>query len=448
MKAHLVTRSSDATARLVALLASIGITLHLLQEGEEAPPRSVALYAATPGLDGWPNHHVRMPPFQMETPPPVWARSTPFAIAVRESSISSYLAFKQKEALGEKWKPEPRHLLTLPDSLKQVVDQYEAWVPGRTPATPWHIGGCRALSDETRSGLDAWLVWVERVYTPNLVDNVFARLSPICGDDRSLERALETGGGRCRVLVMACPSSNKAHTDSATQFVREKLVNAHEEFVALFDSIRPWVSGEIQFMVPGGDFVSHSVLKSCLHPFYWPAVAIIEERLGRTFTETDLRSDQNLGERSDQQVGASLEQAFNLANRKIVSRLSGTVACHWQDVVPWHYFDEALQLVRDEPELQLLVDRAYSEKVAKFASYQAIDRVMGGPVGRLRAAGNTGLYVGFALFLRDNPDVIVIDAEVDPEWWRRLDPYLSKIWGDHRPFIGAVTPRARQHWTY
>jgi hypothetical protein len=45
--------------------------------------------------------------------------------------------------------------------------------------------------------------------------------------------------------------------------------------------------------------------------------------------------------------------------------------------------------------------------------------------------------------------VLLIDTEVDDQFWRECLPVLKQIWGDdYRPFIASVDRTARQPWTY
>ena len=273
--------------------------------------------------------------------------------------------------------------------------------------------------------------------------------TPIFGDHEAVHRATVAGSGKARLVIMGCAPFNAPHTDVASTLQPKKARAARSAIRHLILDSQDYIS-EVLFVIAGGDFLTHEALKSSLHPFFWPDVSQIERSLGEKFSH-ETRLWGKTAERTDDEVAEAMEYGYALVANEILLPLQEDPqlrvpirAVRWTNLVGPEILDASWVLAQTN---QDLAQRIYRERVGTRFWYETIDRI-NPDAGLMRTVGNNAVYIATIFWAVQNPDSIIIDAEVDDQFWNGLKPLLQVLWADSEPFVASLPQYVCQPWAY
>lgn len=414
MDTVLVAHADDAIARTALDLVSFN---RVLIDTETPSPRHLALFGVESLRKGGflrvARH--RMPDESIAIP--AWAAEMPFVVAVNAQRLSDGSGFRQ--------------------ALAQVIDEYRQWAPWmKEPFAPWmpywHSGN-------PHKNFAAWQTRANEVIgMPTMRDVLEQRLQPVF--------AVRSETPVTRLVITGCALFNQPHTD-VTDFIpglkKKRVVEVLGNLIG--ECQKPLVD----FIVPRGDLLQ-SGLRAHFHPFMFMSLA----EAGAHVPEAGRLSARLFGlehahRRSDEEIARALERSGDAIVNLIARPLEETSRAAVRPRT-WHeyvgaYFPAARALAE---ECRDVAEAIYMKRVAtrpSYASFHKIDPQR----GLERTVANNIFYIAEAMYLRDNPDVGVVNCEFEDAFWKGLEPLLEReVWGSFRPLIGMAPRDVRQPWGY
>lgn len=376
---------------------------HIALFGSDAQFRNSFLRLAT--------HRMRSEGFAL----PEWASNMPFVVAVNSASQTSSREFSQ--------------------ALKNLATQFAAWEPWMrhtdAPWEPrWHEGQHEAFPSWRASA-------TETLPTRSIYARLSTRLSPVFKTGNNLDIG--------RVLITGCALFNAPHTDVVAEIperTRSRIVQGLGTLVAE-------IGCPVDFIVPGPELLDGR-LRDHFHPFVFMAVPDVEKQLSTQLgSRARLFGHAHWHERSDAEIAAALSASREGLVRGVVEPLAHNaaqpvIAKAWFDIIG-PYLEMATRLAETH---RTLAERIYLKRVETRPSYKSLHD-MDPTRGLRRTLANNVFYFAEALFLRDNPDVAIVNCEHEDTFWVGLEDALhNDVWGTWRPFIGMVPKHLRQPWGY
>ncbi len=418
MRLFFTAHAHDSVAlRALKLLGGDGHDISVLQPGAMATKSSIALFSVEQEVR---NRFLRLSPYRMAqegVAVPPWASETPFVVA-----ISSVSAVRYPDGFRS--------------ALRDMAKVYGTWEPWmKRPVAPWNP----AWHTSAHDGFAQWIGRARDAF-PNesCAKRLGYRLAPIfpVKEEREIRKLVVTG----------CALFNKPHTDVVDTMSPEKRL----EVVRGLESI---VSdsgvNDVRFVVPRSDLL-RSEFREHFHPFIFMDVADVSAHLGSGLVGTArLLGASHFHARSDAEVALALNRSGDALVRDVVVPLAEStgvpiVPVSWSDYIG-KYVVDAMGIVSKH---RAVAEEIYLERVRTRPSYASLHS-LDPERGLKRTLSNNVFYVAEAMFLRDNPDVAVVNCEFADTFWKGLEDVLSReVWGDFRPYIGMVPEPVRQPWGY
>jgi hypothetical protein len=353
---------------------------------------------------------------------PDWVVPTPFRVALRNGSHGCF-----------------------DEAIRRMGLNYSLWTPARAPA-PWRVES--GEGSNYTAEMTAWTELMQQCYVASMPEVLTSFTHDIIGGMKAAEHALDVGDGQVRVVVMGCAPFNGPHTDVTTSFLDRKLQAVRQQVGGLLEGLQTWSFSAEMLLVDGEFITGHEALRASMHPFFWEDVSTLETALGRKLSNPP-RLVGGMGKRNDEQVAQALDVGHHAMQTQIVDHIRGLDSTTWLELIPSGYFDQGWKMAMEDEATRRLIRKIYFARVKVHEWYRTVQDIMGEDRGLLRTAGNVAIYLAIGMWVRDNPNVLLIDTEVDDQFWRECLPVLKQIWGDdYRPFIASVDRTARQPWTY
>jgi hypothetical protein len=418
MRLSFIAHAHDEIAlRALKLLGGDGHDISVLQPGAMALKSSIALFSVEQEVR---NRFLRLSPYRMAQEGvvvPQWASETPFVVAI--SSVSARLY--------------PGGFRSALRDMAKVYGVWEPWM--KRPVAPWNPGW-------HTSAHDGFAEWIGRAR--NALPNVSCtkrlgyRLEPIFPIKE--EREIRT------LVVTGCALFNKPHTDVVDTMNPGKRL---EVVQGLESIVHDSGVSDVRFVVPRSDLLRPE-FREHFHPFIFMDVADVSAHLGSSLTgSARLLGRSHFHARSDAEVALALDRSGDALVHNVIAPLAANtgvpiVPVSWSDYIG-KYIADAMKVVSTH---RAVAEEIYLERVRTRPSYASL-HVLDPERGLKRTLSNNVFYVAEAMFLRDNPDVAVVNCEFADTFWKGLEEVLSReVWGDFRPYIGMVPEPMRQPWGY
>ncbi len=415
-------------------LLGLNLRTKILKKGEKAPANSVSFF--TPGENQcsrqiFPGRHLRSSSARLwqlhyETEGgiiPEWAQTTPHVKAVQRHQ-------DKKLSEGERQK----HFAEA--ALREVM-QMEYWT---NQPFPWLQEESEA-SQEYQAKYQWWVDWAQYTQEVTLSSIIRGQTRPVIVDPDHMEHLEQSSD--LTALFVGCPAYNRPHTDVAESLLQAHTQKARSTIASILNDLQPHLQ-EAVFLNVDEDFEWDDRLKGTLHPFFYPSIQEIENQTGYQLNGTQRpRMDGQTGARTSKEVARSLNHNFNLLDEEIVRPVQQLLdvpfsSQRWSDLLGQDRIQHGYEIARNNQD--------FAEKLQPEANNQ-LERYATDALGIERALANMTLYIALALWLRENPHTILIDAEVDPGYWEKMLPLLDRLW-EERPVIVALPKSASQPWSY
>jgi hypothetical protein len=422
MDVRFVAHDTDMLAReALGMLGRNGYATQILTNGADAECGSVALFSSGGEfrrVNRSRYRFLRVASHRLETngmDVPGWAKSTPFLVAIRDTTP---IRTRQKEFL---------------EALLQIAEQYSRWHPAQTLDAPW-------VPTWTHGRPDDFIQWREnakKAVAGVSEDELLARhLEPVFSPAPALRRVL---------IVSCCAVFNRRHTDVADTLLPSKRDAAIR---ALSELIRDGKFSEVKFIIPGGDSLQQPALRAHLHQFMFESMGTVEAAIGETLGEQE-RLWGRRHSRTDEEIHQSLEAGRACVEREIVAPMRKLVATPvsydtWRTCLGG-YLARGQELA--ERHVEFVRDLYYTTVINGPAS--ALLHRFNPARGFERTLGNAAMYFAQALYMMDRPDHLIANVEQTDIYWKAFEPVIAaSVWGQYRPYIGMVDTRARQPWAF
>lgn len=416
MHVHFAAGANDELAMVAGkILKNRGHPVQVLQDGSRMSPVAIALFSSE---GRFPNRFLRVSAYNPEAQKlsvPNWVHDSPFLVALKPTS------------------PWKKRYTDFDRALAQVAETYGKWHPSQSKDAPWNPVWHRGRPREFAS-------W--RTRTREVV--------PVVSGDEWMEPHLTPifcpSAGRREVLVVSsCAVFNVQHTD-----VVETLSSGKTGVIV--ETLANFINGgkfsKVKFQLPGADTMDHAPLRSHLHPFMDESLEVAEGVLGKKLP-SDVRLWGRRHKRSWVEIAQALKASQRSLEKQVLEPLQKRVSipvCSvtWAEELG-DYLPQAYALAKKHIEL---LRSMYNSWIITGPAASTLHRF--NPTrGLERTVGNVTMYFAEALFLQDHRNHMVANCEQADVYWRALEPVIAEeVWGDYRPLIGMVDPRARQPWGY
>lgn len=416
MKLRFVGHSADAIS-LVALkqLAELGFPTSTLEGGAFAGAQEVAVFGVETLRK---RRYLRVAKHRMEQEGiavPPWAGTTPFCVAISASAMSAY----------------PHGLK---HALSNMANNYTNWGPWmRYPDAPWYP----AWKGEPPEAFGSWKAdALSAVRSVSSAERLLHRLKPIF-PPTACEK-IE------KIIVTGCALFNKPHTDVADLIVPDKK---RQVVTGLGDIVHDAAVEEVRFVVPRSDLLRRE-LRDHFHPFMFEDVSRISSIKG-SVESLRIFGKQHAHARSDDEIRMSLNRSGDVIEREIVQPVAQSTG---KQLVPITWSDYIGHFLADAERVALryvdVAEKIYLERVRTRPSYASLHE-WDPARGLKRTISNNIFYIAEAMYLKEHPEVAVVNCEFADTFWKGLERVLEKeVWGSFRPLIGMVPMPLRQPWSY
>lgn len=417
MRLHFVgSREDHVSVTALRGLQELGCTTSVVDSGASVESNAIAVF----GVEKLPkDRYLRLAKHRMEQEGitiPAWARDTPFCVAVSASALAQY----------------PHGLKV---ALSHMAQNYADWGPWmRTPDAPWFP----RWKGSPHESFAAWKSEaVQAVSSVPCAEKLVHRLSPIF-KPTSVD-------GIKRLVVTGYALFNKPHTDVADLILPDKKRSV---VAGLGDIVHDAGVEDIRFIVPRADLL-RAELRDHFHPFMFVGVSEVAGFVKGSIESLRIFGKEHAHARTDAEIAASLDRSAGVIEREIVDSVSEStgkalVPTTWSEYIG-PFLPDAQRLAEKHIDV---AHKIYRERVHTRPSYASLHE-WNPERGLKRTLSNNTFYIAEAMYLKENPDVAVVNCEFADTFWKGLEPVLEReVWGDFRPLIGMVPMALRQPWSY
>jgi hypothetical protein len=209
------------------------------------------------------------------------------------------------------------------------------------------------------------------------------------------------------------------------------------------------VSG-VDFVIVGPDFMTDEALRASLHPFFWKDVAYIERLLGVPF-DGETRLWGRTGDRTDAEIAEALNHAMSMIKAEIADPVSAAIGqiefkvWSWTDLFGRDGFGWGWEEAHDHMDV---AERIYDGRTQTRDFYAMLDRVLGRQAGLNRTLGNNAIYLAVARWIAEHPEHLIVDFEVDRQFWDELRQVVTQLWKGNEYYIASAPAHTLQPWAY
>jgi len=217
--------------------------------------------------------------------------------------------------------------------------------------------------------------------------------------------------------------------------------------MGLGDIVHDAAAQEVRFVVPRSDLLRRE-LRDHFHPVMFEDVSRIDSIKG-SIESLRIFGKEHAHARSDDEIGMSLNRSGDVIEREIVQPISKSTG---KQLVPTTWSDYIGPFLADAERVALryvdVAEKIYLERVSTRPSYASLHE-WDPARGLKRTISNNIFYIAEAMYLKEHPEVAVVNCEFADTFWKGLEPVLEKeVWGSFRPLIGMVPVPLRQPWSY
>lgn len=399
------------------MLKSQGRSTLVVDDRTTLAPNTVALFGTDAKTR---SRYLRLAKHRMEQEGievPKWAEKLPFVVAV-----------------NAKWAAKYPHGLAI--ALREMASAQAAWWPGMlSPEAPWNPQWLQSC----HPNFPAWRKEArEAVKDLSTIERLTHRLEPIF--------SMRTQPPIKRLMITGCANFNKPHTDVVDALPAWKCEFVVEELRKIVDEA---AVESASFVVPRGDLVCDA-LRDHYHPFMFMSLDEVSHHVGyRVGPSARILGEAHAHARTDAEVARAMDISGDMLEREIVQRLQSACttpvrAITWSDYIG-PYVERATAIAqRHIP----VAEGIYEERVATRESYASLHKI--DPArGLKRTVSNVIMYIAEAMYLKDHPEVAVVNCEYADTFWKRLENILEcHVWGMDPAFIGMTAQNVRQPWGY